>query len=543
VAAGRLRRGALLAISAVWLLSTALWLQPGVIKPDGAGYLVYLPSAWLDGDLLFYNEWQRLGMVARDGTTMFRGTSASDHLGIHWAAGAAVAWLPPFIAADAARAIAPPLQRFPRNGVSLPYNVAIVAMSAAAGLATLLIGFVIARRFTAEGAAAGACIAVWLGTPLLWYSVRHATLSHAVSGAACALFVLLALRLRNAMTTEAVFSVGLALGFAAAVRVQNVALAPVVLIVLEPAARREVLRRAHWLIAGGLLGVLPEVIASQVLYGSPIAFAGFGARVTLGVFRRFWFSETLFSWFHGAFPWTPLVALAVCGLLLVLRSDRRLAIAGLYAFLIQWLLNATLERAFWSGVSFGNRRFDSCTIFFIIGLAALLARFPRSGAAAAALCCAWTMALFFAAGRLDLNFDQTPSELIAAMGPPKLAPLAFVPPAAKAHVAALAVFTLLLIFAIAALLRRARPHVRAAIAATYLGAVSLFFAVCGVRDGSRKALYRDLIEKNRAQLGQTLSDIGLLRAEERYLRRQGKEEAADVTAAEAARLEEAVRGR
>ena len=56
-------RPALLVLVAAWLAACALWIQPGVSRPDGAGYFVYLPSTWLDHDLVFYNEWQRFGMI------------------------------------------------------------------------------------------------------------------------------------------------------------------------------------------------------------------------------------------------------------------------------------------------------------------------------------------------------------------------------------------------------------------------------------------------------------------------------------------------
>jgi len=39
-------------IVAVWLLSTAIWLRPGITRPDGVGYFAWLPSAIGDRDLV-----------------------------------------------------------------------------------------------------------------------------------------------------------------------------------------------------------------------------------------------------------------------------------------------------------------------------------------------------------------------------------------------------------------------------------------------------------------------------------------------------------
>src|SRR5687768_6398263 len=107
--------GPLVAIAATWLLTCALWLQPGLVLPDGAGYLVYLPSAWIDCDLLFFDEWQAMGMI-RNGIIQHKDVTSTHHLGNHWTVGSALAWFPAFALADASRLMMP---RFPRDGISL----------------------------------------------------------------------------------------------------------------------------------------------------------------------------------------------------------------------------------------------------------------------------------------------------------------------------------------------------------------------------------------------------------------------------------------
>src|SRR5205823_13443310 len=85
----------------------------------------------------------------------------------------------------------------------------------------------------------------------------------------------------------------------------------------------------------------------------------------------------LFSWYHGMWTWTPLLALSLIGLMLLWRDDRRLAAAGIATFILQWIIIAAFDRSLWGLLAFGQRRFDSCTIFFLIGLAAFLVRLPR----------------------------------------------------------------------------------------------------------------------------------------------------------------------
>src|SRR5688572_26348313 len=122
----RAARLAVLSIAVVWLVGVLMWGQPGVTRPDGVGYIAYLPSMWLDHDLLFYNEWERFGLI-QEGLILFKSATANGHLGNHWTIGPALAWFPAFLTADAARAAVPVLERFPRDGIVLPYNVAVLA--------------------------------------------------------------------------------------------------------------------------------------------------------------------------------------------------------------------------------------------------------------------------------------------------------------------------------------------------------------------------------------------------------------------------------
>ncbi|HEU4522878.1 MAG TPA: glycosyltransferase family 39 protein, partial [Thermoanaerobaculia bacterium] len=345
-------RGALV-IAIICVLSLFLWAQPGLTLPDGAGYYVYLPSTWIDHDLLFFNEWQRLGLV-RNGLPVFKSATDTGHLGNHWTVGPALLWYPAFVAGDAARAIIPSFRHYHRDGVVLPYNLAVITASALAGLGTLLAGYSIARRWLPARNAAIAAIAIWFGSPLLWYSVRDAAMSHSVSAFACALVVWLSLRLRDTRTTEAVLAAGLAVGFAALVRIQNAAFVLVPLLMLDREQRAFFIRRGHWFVTGGLLAVLPELLVSTILYGNPLGFASIGVRaIGWHPWEKFWPVETLFSWYHGLFTWTPIAALGIAGLVMLWRTDRRFAAAGLTMFAIQWVANSTADRAFWAALSFG----------------------------------------------------------------------------------------------------------------------------------------------------------------------------------------------
>jgi hypothetical protein len=499
---------------AVWIVSIFLWMAPGYVKPDGAGYAAYLPSAFLDHDLLLFDEWARLGMIRGDAIA-FTNVTPNGHLSDHWTVAPAMVWLPAYLAADAARDALPMLRGFPRNGFSLPYAIAILASSAMAGLAVLLLGVRAAVPITGRFAATLAAVGIWFGSPLLWYSLRHATMGHAVSAAACAVVVAIGLSLRREITGWKIFGAALVCGFAFAVRPQNLTFVLVPMIV---AGSLPLLRRSWIAAIGFVIGALPELVVSQVLYGRPLAFASSGGANDWHSFERIRPFLPLVSWYHGMFPWTPLLALSLIGLLLLWRDDRRLAAAGIVTVVLQWLIIAAFDRSFWGMLAFGQRRFDSCTIFFLIGLAALLARLPRWLATIlVAAGSGWTMLLFFAARHLDLNEYIPPSKLwdaalFALRHDDNFQFLQSVPPQARVAVVVMTLIAIA-VFALAVISVRTHP----AVAATYLIAVSALLVWCGSHDAERIERYRPLIEASRrAPDGHALDYLGLLRFEAAY---------------------------
>jgi hypothetical protein len=529
-----------LVLVAVWVISAALWLQPGLVLPDGAGYMVYLPSAWIQHDLLFFDEWQTMGMI-ENGIIRHKDITATGHLGNHWTVGSALAWFPAFALADAAR----PLTTFPRNGISLPYNVAVITTSALAGLLTLLAGFAIARTIAGDVAASFAAIGVWFGTTLMWYSLIHATMSHAISAMAAALVFAGAMALRKHAEPALAFLAGVAVGFAFIVRPQNGTLALVPPIV-APMSRGLL----GWYIAGVAVGALPEAVVSWFLYGSITGFlTGGGSATPFAAFQKVWAWEQLFSWYHGLLTWTPLVFFALVGLVLLFRIDRRLAVACLLTFALQWMINATMERSFWGALAFGQRRFDNCTVIFLIGLAALLReRSTLSRIAIVAIPAAWTFTLFLAArsSLIDLSRYVRPGVLFEAQWnalhslPSALIPLSSTPLPFRGRVALFAIaFTIILAVAAIVFLRLPRPA-RAGAAAAYFIAAALFLFWTGRRDAALLSGYEALIARNRiyAQIpGGADVRFGLLRDEIDYLRQTGREGEARATEQELMSLE------
>jgi hypothetical protein len=114
-----------------------------------------------------------------------------------------------------------------------------------------------------------------------------------------------------------------------------------------------------------LTAFLPTLVTKKIMYGGYLRF-GYTE-------HWFWnspaFFKVCFSADHGLFSWTPLLLLAVAGLLPLRKYDRQLALysmAGMVAYVYAMGCFAN-----WDGLSsFGNRYFVSLTPLFILGLAA-----------------------------------------------------------------------------------------------------------------------------------------------------------------------------
>ncbi|HLZ93105.1 MAG TPA: hypothetical protein VKQ28_15450, partial [Candidatus Acidoferrum sp.] len=160
--------------------------------------------------------------------------------------------------------------------------------------------------------------------------------------------------------------------------------------------------------------LLPTFITRYIIYGHPFE-SGYGS-VGNWAWRSPHFLAVLFSSDHGLFSWTPLLLLAVGGLILFLWREPRVGTPLLAAAVAFYLFVAAYPD--WAGISsFGNRFFVSLTPLFILGLSVLLARVAsafRSRRAAAA-----TASLVLAAFLLwNAGFMfQWGEHLIPARGP------------------------------------------------------------------------------------------------------------------------------
>jgi hypothetical protein len=99
------------------------------------------------------------------------------------------------VSVRAARALG---SRVPADGYSMPYVAAVCFASALYGFLAVLLSIRVARDLTGSGVAAA--LAIWLGTPLLFYMYVAPVFGHATSAFAVAAFVTVWLHVRSGWT-------------------------------------------------------------------------------------------------------------------------------------------------------------------------------------------------------------------------------------------------------------------------------------------------------------------------------------------------------
>lgn len=394
-------------------------VTPRLYSSDEVQYYSYLRSLWFDGDVSFDNEYHWFydnGVARTDGfrdtfLVPLTPTGKRENFGT---LGCAILWTPFYALADLyVRARGGGDPSVAADGYGQPYIAAVAYGSAFYGFAALLLGIAAARRLTGAGVLAG--LAVWFGTPLLFYMYAAPPFSHACSAFAVALFVTVWLRVRERWSTRGMAALAAAAALMTMVREQDAfyALGPAVDYAWRMKQARQAPRATAILaaIAAFVLVYSPQLLAYRSLNGR----LGPSQLVTR---KMTWTAPhaagVLASPEHGLFVWTPLAFLAAIGLVLLCavpglgrRDVRRIAGCMLLMIALQVYVSGSVESWTVAG-AFGQRRFVGATCLLVVGLAgswqAVPRGLPRAALAAAGVLAVWwnigLMALF-GAGLMD----------------------------------------------------------------------------------------------------------------------------------------------
>jgi hypothetical protein len=355
----------------------------GVYRPvlaRGDGHLMYLMarSTALDGDWRFDNDLARFGDPWRQRTT------ATGRRAIAHPIGPALVWTPLIWIAEAGAVVA---NRFGAgiqlHGYTLWHQRFVFLSSALFACGAALLGARLARRLLGGAwAASYAPVAVLLGTSLTYYATYMPSYAHAMDACACAGFLFTWATTIGRSDRRRWLALGVLLGVATLVRVQELAMGVVVAleVVVETVRRRGRWREvAAWWLGGAaalavtLIVFVPQLLEWHLVFGK-ITELPQGAKYTR--LEAPMIGELLFAPRNGWFSTTPIAYASVIGLFVLPRRARLVGAGLLIAVAIQVYLNSTILD-WWGSAAFGQRRMCNVTLPLVIGLASLLGQCSR----------------------------------------------------------------------------------------------------------------------------------------------------------------------
>ena len=411
-----------------WILLLCLFLislpavTPRIYSSDEIQYFAYLRSLWFDRDLSFENEYRYFYEhgIARSPdfheTFLERTTEAGRRVNFG-TIGCAILWAPFYAAGDlAARLLRASGRAIEVDGFSTPYIVAVAYGSAVYGAVALALAIAAAGLLGLR--AFGAALAVWFGTPLLFYMYIAPPMSHACSAFAVALFVYTWLRARQTWSVRGCVALGAAAALMAMVREQDL------FFVAGPAVDFGL-----WALSGSSQSPQSPRSKVQSLFAAAFAFAVVFTPQAIAYIRlnghlgpsgfvtrkMSWSAphalQVLISPEHGFLVWTPLALFAIAGLVWMALppSGGRRRVAGCMLLMIAMQIYVSGSVESWTVAGgYGQRRFVALTALLVVGLAALQQGIRASAArslvrVAIVLAVYWNVALIaeFATGLMD----------------------------------------------------------------------------------------------------------------------------------------------
>jgi hypothetical protein len=357
---------------------------------DEVQYFAYLRSLYFDRDVSFENEYRyfRDRNIAQSPGFLETFLQRETRIGrrVNYATmGAAILWTPFYAIADLWTRTTGAADA---NGLTQPYIRAVAYGSAFYAFLAVLLSIRAARIVLGDRGSFAAGLAVWLGTPLLFYMYVAPPFSHSCSAFAVALFVNVWLYVRQTWSPAGALALGACAALMAMVREQDafLALGPAVDFVRfevakasAPKAPPRALGSLALAALAGLLGFIvaytPQLLAYTALNGYP----GPAEHVSR---KMYWYAphglQVLASPSHGFFFWTPLAIAALAGLVVMTaqRADTERRAIGVTLLLMvasQVYVAGSVESWTVAG-AFGQRRFVCLTTVLVIGLAALVSK-------------------------------------------------------------------------------------------------------------------------------------------------------------------------
>jgi hypothetical protein len=376
----------------IFLLTLPL-LNPWV-RGDGVGYYAYARAPLIEHNLDFTHDYQSANESFREARCDENGQPKAEfrtrtgHLDNHFAVGPAMLWSPFLLAAHSgvllARAVG---SKILADGFSAPYRYAMAFATGLYGFLALLLSFRLARKYVGTVWSFIATIAIWWASSLPVYMYFNPSWSHAHSAFMVALFLWYWDATREGRNLAQWLLLGLIVGLMLDVYYANLMVVSVLAVEAVPqyayilgTSRSSSPSFLQLLTRHLLFGLtvcvmmIPTFVSRWIVYGGPFETGYLSIRDFL--WRSPVFFSVLFSSNHGLLSWTPVLGLAILGLLFFAFRVPTVGIP-LFTALVAFYLFISYYPD-WAGISsYGNRFFVSLTALFILGLSVFLDRFAQ----------------------------------------------------------------------------------------------------------------------------------------------------------------------
>jgi len=365
-------------IPGVWWLAAVvvcLLVNP-YVRGDGNGYYAWLVSPVIDGDLDFTNQFRHADplfqtlIFSQEGSVRPEALTATGRVGNQWSVGPAVLWAPWFLLAHAGVKVAQVFgSEIVADGFSWPYVWLVSMGTALYGLAALWWSARIAAQLGYGRGAGLAALGIGLASSLPVYQVFLPFHVHALAACTMAAYAAFWMRRQSMGQTSDWFWWGALAGMMVQVYHLNAVLViPAVWqwwrLMQHRGPRVATVSGLAFAAAAVVVG-LPQLVGKAIVYGRPW-ITGYQDQFIWSE-PRLW--QTAFSTNHGWITWTPVVVLALIGLVRVWRDHPAIR-AWLVSVPVFYCVVASYQN--WHGQSsFGNRFFLSLTVWLVVGVAAL----------------------------------------------------------------------------------------------------------------------------------------------------------------------------
>lgn len=406
-------KGGTLAIFALALATTLVLVSTKIRGADEIEYFSHLRSVVFDHDLDFTNEYEHFYRANPQSLLAFKETFLDlrepvTGRPINFAPiGSALVWSPFYLAAHFL--VTNGVLSGPADGFSPAYTASVAYGSALLAAAGFFLTFWALKRFlgVTEGLSLLAVLTVWFGTPAFYYMTVAPAFAHAPSIFAVSLLFFGWLRAREKDRVFDWVLVGLCGGLAALIREQGglFLIAPF----LDLAFRlvrgdwKRALERGMATSGAAGLAFAPQLLVYRAVNGS------FGP--TQLVQRKMDFAsphffDVLVNPGHGLLAWTPILVIALFGLIRALPRLGRVGVFVGLAFLAQAYINGAVLSWHQAG-AFGSRRFVDSSVLLGFGFAfGLMAFTPKTQKAVVAFAIWWNLSLMLQFGLKLMNRQQ-----------------------------------------------------------------------------------------------------------------------------------------